>query len=132
MGLSTNPACSVVFEDGDGVLFDLTTRLISFERIKLREVKYAAVVIKNRSGSVVKNVVADTTAHPTAQLGSASETYNATELSLEKYGTYGRPLTIGDMAIDESKLAWLRWSMPEKAIPGYGQFAIRVTGDVVY
>lgn len=130
--MSTDPSISVVFTDGDGVEYDLTTRLINFERMRLREEKRIAIILKNRSGNVVNNVVVNAVAHPTAQLGNAAETYNAMAFCLEQYGTFVKPLSVGTMGIDEEKTLWLKWSMPETAIPGYGQFAIEVTGDVIW
>ena len=128
--MSMDPSISVVWEAPDGTLLDLTTTLVDFERIRLREEKKVKVVIHNQSGEIVDNIEITAVAHPTAQIGRAQDTYDVMDFSETEFGTYINILQIALMSVDEKKDIWLRWTMPESAIPGWGQFAIKVIGDV--
>lgn len=129
--MSTNPDISVIWEAPDGTILDLTTTLVDFGRMRLREEKNIAVILHNNSDHNAENIELSAVAHPTAQIGRAQDTYQAFEFSESEFGTYTNILQIPYMSADAKKTIWLRWTMPESAIPGYGQFAIKATAEMI-
>ena len=121
----------IVLEDSLGNQYDLSSSLIAFGEVTLTEEAKVAVILHNIAGEPVENVQLQCLAHPTAQVGKAQDTYDATEISLDELTGYVKILDIPYMSTDEKVIIWLRWTIPATAIPGYGQFAIKVTGEMI-
>ena len=129
--MATNEAISLVIEDADGNLHELLNNLIDFERLRLQEEKVEAVVLHNRSGYPVRNISIQAVAHPTAQIGNATDTYLATTLGGTESGPWYNILTIAAMSVNEKITIYVNWTIPPSALLGYAQFAVEVTGDVI-
>ena len=123
---------SLIFQDELGVEYDLLTNLIDFEKLVRGTTEKVMVVLKNQdAGRVCYNLVLTPIAHPTNQLGTAEDTYEATDLSLSESGPFNSPLTIGSVPAGSETDIWIRWAIAAGALPGYGQFAVQAEGEYV-
>lgn len=123
---------SLIWQDELGVEYDLLTNLIDFEKLVRGTTEKVMVVLKNQdAGRVCNNVVLTPIAHPTAQLGTAEDTYEATDLSLSESGPFSSPLNISSVPPNSETDIWIRWDIAEGALPGIGQFAVQAEGEYV-
>ncbi|RLI54289.1 MAG: hypothetical protein DRP09_13505 [Candidatus Thorarchaeota archaeon] len=129
--MSTNDAISVAIEDEDGNLHELLNNMIDFERIRLEEEKVLPIVLHNKSGYVVQDITVQATAHPTAQIGRAADTYLATTLGETESGPWYNLISINSMSVNEKITLYVNWTIPADSLLGTGQFAIEVRGDVI-
>jgi len=110
--------------------FDLENFLIDFGKLELQaSEKVHIIIVNNDVNRNLKNVELNTVAHPTRQTGTAMDTYEACLMSTEEAGTFTRPLNIGTIGPGAQKDVWLRWTIAQQALPGYGVFAIYGTGE---
>lgn len=128
--MSTDPSISIVFEDGSGNIYGLIADVLGVGLIRLREEKIVPVYLKNMTIDTCTDITVEAIAHPTNQVGSAAETYDAVQFGLTIAGPWFDILDIASMIGGELKLIYMNWTMPEEAIPGLGQFAIEVKGDM--
>ena len=119
----------VTLIDDVGQVYDLLTYLIDFATLQWGEVKKIRVRLKN-TDRIVTGIEIKFIPHPTAQVGSAEDTYEAALLSDNELGPFVPVFNIGSMSPNEEKYLWLQWSIPPDALPGWGQYAVQVTGVV--
>ena len=123
---------SLIFQDELGVEYDLLTNLIDFEKLVRGTTEKVMVVLKNQDvARLCNNVVLTPIAHPTDQLGTAEDTYDATDLSLSESGPFSSPLVIALLGPNSETNIWIRWAVAEGALPGDGQFAVQAEGEYV-
>ena len=119
----------VILIDDVGAEYDLTSNLINFATLQWGETKTIRVKLKN-TARITTGIEIKFVAHPTAQVGAAEDTYDAALLSDSETGPFVPVFNIASMTPNQEKYLWLRWSIPPDALPGWGQFAVQVTGVV--
>jgi hypothetical protein len=122
---------TIALEFTDGVTpYDLTLEgSIYYGKVQLGETKKTAILLKNLDANrICRDVVIDAVAHPTDQMGPASETYDACKFCLTESGTFVKPLTGITLPAGGQIVIWLEWIVAAEAIPGYMRFAIKVEG----
>jgi hypothetical protein len=123
---------SLLWQDELGVEYDLLTNLIDFEKLVRGTTEKVMVVLKNQDiGRLCNNIVLTPIAHPTNQLGTAEDTYDATDLSLSESGPFSSPLNIAILAPNSETDIWIRWAIAPGALPGDGQFAVKAEGEYI-
>lgn len=128
--MTTDPSISIIFTNGAGGVYKLITDLYDYGRMRLREEKIEPIYLKNETDKIVRDITVEAVAHPTLQSGTADETYDVVEIGEGETGPWFNILSIPLMSVGEEKLIWMKWTMPEAAIPGVGIFAIQCIGDV--
>lgn len=129
--MSTDEAISVIIEDPDGNLHEILSNMIDYERIRQQEEKVEEIVIHNQTGYVVNDLTIQAVAHPTAQKGTAANTYLATLLGETDIGPWYNIINITTMSVNEKITLYVNWTIPASAFLGAGQFALEITGDVI-
>lgn len=122
----------VVFKDPDtGLAYDLTwPNSIPFGKFQLGETKKVKVILKNTDAARnCKDVSVEPIMHPTDQVGTAEDTYDACDLSTDEAGPFVKPLVVGTMPPSGEQDVWIRWVIAPEALPGYGFFALKATGE---
>lgn len=110
--------------------FDLEDNKIDFQKFALGDTKKVKVRIVNQDENrPLKNAVANTVPHPTQQTGTAEDTYDACYLALDEAGPWFKPINLGTIYHATPKDLWLAWYIAPDALPGYGIFALHVTGE---
>ena len=109
--------------------YTLLTNLVDFATLQWGETKKIRVKLKNTSRATT-SIQIKFIPHPTAQVGSAEDTYESALLSDSETGTFVPVFNIASMSPNEEKFLWLQWSIPMDALPGWGQYAVQVTGVV--
>ncbi len=119
----------VTLIDNAGGIYNLTTNLINFATLQWGETKKIRVILKN-TNRITTGIEIKFVAHPTAQVGSAEDTYESALLSDNELGPFVPVFNVASMSPNEEKHLWLQWSIPPEALPGWGQYAIQITGVV--
>jgi len=127
----TQLSIAILFKDDVGFEYDLTQpNAIPFNKLQLGESKKVKVIVKNQDlGRNLKDVVVTPVAHPTEQLGTAEDTYEVCDLSTVETGPFTSPLNIGTMGPSAEQDMYIRWTIAPEALPGYGFFALKATGE---
>lgn len=122
---------NMVIQDDVGNAFDLLTNLVPYGNVSIREEAKRTVVLMNRADSGTENITIQAIAHPTAQIGRAQDTWEAMTFALDELGPWFNILQIPYMSAGQKLDLWMKWTVPASAIPGYGQFALEINGEVV-
>ena len=118
-------------EDTYGNIYSLDDYRIDFGDVQLGDISQRRKVIIHNTNRSAIDVEIECVAHPTGQVGSAVDTYDAAKLSFDEEGPFvSNKITIGAMSPSEAKDLWIFWPISIDALPGWGVFALQVTGQV--
>ena len=118
-------------EDEYGQVYDLDTYRIDFGDVQMGDISQRRRVILKNSPRAAANVELECVAHPTGQVGTPEDTYEAARLDESSEGPFtSNKLTIGHMSPNESKEIWIKWPISAESLPGWGVFALKATGTV--
>jgi len=121
----------ITVEDEDGNRYSLDDYRLDFGDVPMGDLSQRRMVILHNTARQATNITIECVAHPTGQVGSAVDTYEAAKLSFDSEGPFtSNILTLGSMSPGEAKDLWILWPIAEDALPGWGVFALRVTGTV--
>ena len=121
----------IIVEDEDGNRYDLDNYRLDFGDVQMGDLSQRRKVILHNTSRTATDITITCVAHPTAQVGSAADTYNAAKLSFSSEGPFtSNTLTLGSMSPSEAIDVWMLWPIPVEALPGWGVFALKVTGKV--
>jgi hypothetical protein len=105
--------------------------LIDFGDVQMGDMNQRRKVIIHNTQRSATGVLVECVAHPTGQVGSPQDTYEAALLSFDSEGPFvSNSLLIGIMSPGEAKEVWVKWPIDMDALPGWGVFALKVTGTV--
>lgn len=107
--------------------YNLLSRLLDFGAMRILESKTIRVVLKSE-GVSSSGVIVRAIRHPSMQIGTPELTYGACTFSLLDGGPFLPILDVGYMGASETKDIYVRWTIPDNAIPGYAEFAIKADG----
>lgn len=121
--------CHMWFEDGVGNEYGLTEDMVYFATLQMGETKVVGLYLCNidRGASCV---ILTLIPHPTNQKGTAEDTYGASGISTSDSGPFTNPLIVGCVSPGAKIPIYIEWDVPAGALPGIGQFAIKVEGDL--
>lgn len=124
---------AVLFTDLIGGVYDLTWgNAISFGKMQIDEMKKINVLVINQdTNRACNNVIITPVPHPTEQLGTKEDTYDACTLCLSESGTFVSPINIGNIPAGGSISLWIKWDLPAGCNPGYGFYAVKAEGEYV-
>ena len=121
----------VIVEDSSGNRYDLDDYRIDFGDVQMGDLTQRKKVIIHNTARQTTDVVIECVAHPTGQVGSAQDTYEAARLAFSSEGPFdSNIITVGTMSPSEAKDLWILWPITTESLPGWGVFALKVTGKV--
>lgn len=121
----------IVIEDSDGNVYSLDDYRLDFGDVQMGDLTQRRRVIIHNTNRASTDIVITCVAHPTGQVGSPTDTYNAAKLSFDSEGPFtSNTVTIAAMSPGEAKDLWMLWPIPLDALPGWGVFALQITGKV--
>jgi len=121
----------VIVEDQDGNQYSLDDYRIDFGDVQMGDITQRRKVIIHNTNRQATEVEVECIAHPTGQVGSPQDTYEAARLAFDQEGPFtSNKITIGTMSPNATQDLWIYWPISEESLPGWGVFALKVTGKV--
>ena len=121
----------VIVEDSDGNRYTLDDYRIDFGDVEMGDLSQRRKVTIHNTSRSATDVNVKCVAHPTGQVGSPADTYEAAKLAFDQEGPFiSNEIYIGTMSPNQTRDIWIYWPIQLDSLPGWGVFALEVTGVI--